>query len=461
MARQTNNNTPCPCGSGKTFKKCCGNPAEASMIDGPSGHEKAIERALGWLMTKHRPAMMEALEYEIFGELSEEDTEALQALDPDTLQGIEINIMEWLMAEGEISVRDKPKRVAACLLGPGGPLLTVDERAFITQLTTQPLRLYVVTDTVPGQCITLCDALDGRKRPITVREKAGSQTLQAGTYLGCRVLAFEDHYELSGAVHVFSPFMGPETVTFLKRARKEFKGSPVELDSLTGLMLQRTWLDQFISPMPTPTVTDAYSGETVLLITDHYRVEDWDKLAKILARQKDVAGDQTSGWTRFIDCEDGERRTLVDILVEPATSRLSLFYKTRGYEEKGRAWFDALAGKSVVYLIQDVSDPTVPLKTDPASGQPPKNPQSDDLPPEVVTDVISQAIHRIYADWADEPMPALNGKTPRQALKTPTGAERVKGLIRSYEAAEKNQAMQQGRLVVPFDFLWEQIGLKP
>ena len=49
--------------------------------------------------------------------------------------------------------------------------------------------------------------------------------------------------------------------------------------------------------------------------------------------------------------------------------------------------------------------------------------------------LMTEAIHRSYANWADEPIPALDHKTPRQAIKTSAGLERVKGLLRSYEAS--------------------------
>lgn len=460
MARQTNPNNPCPCGSGKTFEQCCGCLPSAKTSP-PTGHQKALERAIDWLMTKHRKALMDALANEILGPLSDEDAQTLRALDNQTLQEIQANILEGLIAEGQILVRGKPKRVAACLLGPNGPLFTADERAFITELTTQKLRLYVVTDVVAGQQITLCDALDGRKRPVTVREKSGSQTLQAGAYLGGRILNLGAHFELSGVIYMFSRFTGPEAVTILKKSRKELNGFSEELGSLMGMMLQRIWLDQFICPMPLPTLIDAYSKEPLLLITDHYRVADWRKLTKALARQTDIDGDQASGWVRFLDCEDGERRTLVDIHVDPAAHRVSLFYKTRGYATKGRAWFDALAGKSVTYLLQDISDPIGAFNANEPANRTAKPRETDDLSPEMLNEACAQAVQRIYANWANQPLPALNGKTPRQALKTPAGTERVKGLIRSYEATEKGQAAQQNRPATKFDFLWEQIGLKP
>ena len=64
-----------------------------------------------------------------------------------------------------------------------------------------------------------------------------------------------------------------------------------------------------------------------------------------------------------------------------------------------------------------------------------------------------------YANWCDESIPALDNKTPRQAIQSAAGMERVKGLLRSYEFSEKEQARQQGRTEVSFDFLWAAIGL--
>ena len=69
-------------------------------------------------------------------------------------------------------------------------------------------------------------------------------------------------------------------------------------------------------------------------------------------------------------------------------------------------------------------------------------------------------IKRSYAHWADEPIPALNGQTPRQAMQTPAGLERVKGLLRSYEDGEVRMAAQQGRAEVSYQFLWDELGLQ-
>ena len=91
-------------------------------------------------------------------------------------------------------------------------------------------------------------------------------------------------------------------------------------------------------------------------------------------------------------------------------------------------------------------------------GTKPRGGESD-LPPEVVAEVIEKAIHRTYTHWADEPIQALDGKTPRQAIKTPAGLERVKGLLRRHEAVEQQQAEQQGRREISYAYLWDTHGI--
>lgn len=40
---------------------------------------------------------------------------------------------------------------------------------------------------------------------------------------------------------------------------------------------------------------------------------------------------------------------------------------------------------------------------------------------------------RHWHRWVDEPVPALNGRTPRQAAATPEGRERLEALLTDFE----------------------------
>jgi hypothetical protein len=66
----------------------------------------------------------------------------------------------------------------------------------------------------------------------------------------------------------------------------------------------------------------------------------------------------------------------------------------------------------------------------------------------------------MYAKWADEPIPFLSGKTPRQAIRSKAGRIEVVELLRTYETGEKRQAEAQGRDPVDFGFLWEELGIE-
>ena len=134
---------------------------------------------------------------------------------------------------------------------------------------------------------------------------------------------------------------------------------------------------------------------------------------------------------------------------------------TAGLAEQGRVWFDALAGGTVKFRLRELSDPKGMLsKADSAT---PSAAQSAALPPgldpEAMAAVMETFIHRHYAKWADEPVPVLGGQTPRQAIKSAAGLERVKGLLRSYQDGESRQAAQQGRREISYQFLWDEMDL--
>lgn len=457
MTYKTGRNDPCPCGSGKKYKQCCLlNTHEAATTK--KGHDGAIGRAVDWLMTRHRKAVTQAMDKMLFDGLSNEEQDRLESLDAETWQGIQINATEWLIAEGQILIGGEYRRVSDVLLGIGGPLFTVDQRRWIEQLSERPMRLYDVTDVIPGQQMTLCDALDTSAAPIVAQEKSGSQASLIGTQLGARLMEVDGHYELSGGAYPFSRLAGNAVLAHIKEAGSQLGKHPADLP---GFMIRRKWLEQFIRPMEMPVFMDTRTGTPILLITDHYRVKDWGSLAQALAAKKDVDGDRVSGWSRLQKCSDGLTRAISSINIGEGPDRIELFHKTQDEADRGRKWFEKLAGNSVEFAGRVVSDPKGMMKNMPTGKVRKTFPGSTELPPDAVADLIEQTIRRMYANWPDEPLAALGGETPRQSLATPAGLERVKGLLRSYEASEREQAVEQGRRTISYLFLWNAIGLTP
>ena len=463
MTLKIGRNDPCPCGSGKKYKQCCANSEVMPTISKRKGHDGAVERAVQWLMTKHGEAASRAIDDMLFDGLSPNEQEALQLLDTQTWEGIQLNATEWLLAEGQIQIKGKYKLVSECLLGQGGPLFTVEQRQWIKQLSECPLRLYDITHVVPGQQMTLCDALATDDTPIIVFEKAGSQASLIGTQVGCRLMETEGHYELSGGVYPFSRMTGPALLDYLHSEIDQLD-DPAEFNAdYFSFIIRRKWIEQYIAPRSIPTMMDAYSGEPMLLITDHYRVKSWKALEQALAGQSNIHGNRESGWSRFFECKDGQTRSDLTINLGHSANKITVFYKTQRDADNGRPWFEVLATNAVQFVIREISDIKGMIANMPPTNTNTKSkPQAStlDIPPEMLADLVEKAIHRMYANWVNEKIPLLDGKTPKQAMKTAAGLERVKGLIRSYESLEKAQALDDGRREISYAFLWDALGIK-
>lgn len=310
--------------------------------------------------------------------------------------------------------------------------------------------------------ITVCDALDTDQPPLVVAERSGSQSLKVGIQIGARVMQVGEQYQFSGAIYPFSVWMG-RSVQARLRALATTPSAHKEDDIFSaGLTIIEDWLAQYLMPPPMPDIIDSHSGEPLLFTTDHYAVRDWDALAAALAAQPDVQGDRATGWDRLLDCDDGQTRSQAGISAKPGGQRVDVFYKTATLAEQGRTWFDALAGDSMKFELREVSDPKGLLSRADVSASPARaaSPMPAGLDAKTLGDAIETVIKRSYANWADEPIPALDGRTPRQAIQSASGLERVKGLLRSYEDGEAQQAAQQGRREISYQFLWDALGLR-
>ena len=465
MTHKVGRNDPCPCGSGKKHKQCCGRTAAPAVVREDS-HEGAVGRALAWLRQYHRKAFAQALETEIdaavfavFDEDAEAADAAFDAMDDELGQQLEINLTEWLLAEGDIDVKGERRCIAELLTAPGGPLFTVGQRAWIEQLARRPLRLYDVTDVVPGESMTLCDAIDTEQPPQVVIERAGSRAVHVGMQLGVRVMEVAGQCQLSGANYPLSLWGGRAVQDRLRKLLAEPSRHPEDDILMTGLCIIEGWLAQYLLPAPLPDIVHGPSGEPLLFTTDHYDVRAWPALTAALAAQPDVHGDRDAGWDRLVDGADGLTRSQATITAQPGGRRVAVRYPTVGLAEQGRRWFEALAGGSVKFVLRELSDPKG-LLSGARKGEPVDAPdRPEGLDGEGLAAAMEDIVKRMYAHWADEPIPALNGQTPRQAIASAAGLERVKGLLRYYEEGEAEQAAQQGRREVSYQFLWDALAL--
>ena len=435
----------------------------------PRDHEDAARVAISWLAERHRKGWRSAFEALLDLWRPEGPRDGWQ-LDEDGMTMVSINAGEWLISRGEIHARGGLREINAYLLGREGPFLTPGQRDWIAQLRARPLRLYRVTDVQPGAGMTLIDEFDSQAQPQQVREISGSRSARPGMLMGARIMevatgaGIDGHRELSGAIYPFSKLA---EAAVLAQARQVLAGSAglnLHIDNqrdLLELEIARAWLDPWFAPTPLPQIQDASTGDPLLLVTDHYRLLDAAALAASLASQPDVSGEAQQGWNRMVEGADGAQRSLSTINPGRSTDRVELFHRTQRLADEGRAWFEGVAGAAVQHLTREITDPAGHLARAGGgdTGRTPRSSSRPDPPPEVIAQAIEQVLHRHFAKWADETIPALDGRTPRQAITTQAGLERVKGLLREYEEGERQQSAAQGRPAVSYQFLWDAWGI--
>lgn len=433
----------------------------------PDGHENAVRVAMDWLSDRHRKAWRNA-SAEVVELLRPDGLAGGHDVDAELTQALAINAGEWLLARGDMFVKGEMRSINEHLLGRDGPYLTPGQQGWIAQLASRPLRLYRVTDVRPGEGLTLVDEIDAQAAPLVVRERSGSRSARPGMLMGARVMHLSDHLELSGAVYAFAPLREAGVIGSV-RAALDAGLHPANNLQLAELAIARCWLAQGFEPLPVPEMRDAASGEPMMLVTDHYHVADAAALAAALAAQADVSGGPDLGWHRDVDAGDGMQRSLAAINPGKSADRIEIFYLTQRLADEGRSWFEALAGGAVALLRREVVDPRTAIAGKSAAGHG-RSTAGDGKgkgqrgttaapAPEDTTALMTQVLRKHYANWPDEPVPLLGKRTPREAIATPAGLERVKGLLRSYESAEEEMARADAREPVSYQFLWDALGI--
>ena len=201
------------------------------------------------------------------------------------------------------------------------------------------------------------------------------------------------------------------------------------------------WLDERASVPPDLRNSD---GDVLLLTTDHFRIEP-AAVEDVAARLAGMEGvDPTAGSDEgegegdgaptyvFFRTEDGQpkdrQRTVVGFgwLADDA---FRVQTNSRERADALRARIEAACGDGIRHRAREHADPT-------SEAAPFPSPDSTPAPP--VPDELVQEIKRQhYADWADHPLPALDGMTAREAVRTADGRAAVDNLLKQMENQEQ------------------------
>jgi SEC-C motif-containing protein len=447
-------NDPCPCGSGKKFKKCCLGKESAGAAFTAAERQRALEALV---------------EFSLRAELDDERVAADIAF-----------WSEWLRARGEEEgppAMELPESIQAfhtwfCLdfrLADGGTVLDLvlrrrgtrlarGEREYLERMRATHLRPYQVTEVKADDGLRLVDLWTGEQ--VWVRERAGTHQLVRWDLLAVRLMRGADgDLVIDGMPYLYPAGSKAVLLRALRRAHRDFKRAAPFADltqffKRVGMAFHHFWLDT-VALRPFPSLVTA-EGDPLVFARATFDVRDWDTLRAALAGHPDLEREEGDG-EAYAWLEDAPefRRGLGRFVLKG--DRLVFETQSRNRVERGRRFLESLAGDAVRFRLVRYEDPERAVQRVGASTR--RQQAEEEVPPEVQAQVVGEFYEQHYRGWLDQTIPALGNRTPREAARLKRVRPKLVDLLQEFENMSARQRLA-GKPAYDFGWMWAELGLE-
>jgi hypothetical protein len=109
-----------------------------------------------------------------------------------------------------------------------------------------------------------------------------------------------------------------------------------------------------------------------------------------------------------------------------------------------------------------IGDPEITIKSVEdamAESRSARPPRQRPVPKRVEREVTLRFLDTHYRNWLDEKIPALGGKTPREAARNFEGREQLAALLKELENREARRA-RDGEIGYDARWLWRELGIE-
>jgi hypothetical protein len=408
--RRISRNDPCPCGSGRKFKKCCG---ESSLRITPLDRAMAIE-----LIEQYVEGCDERREArEVFYADLDPDVPAMNDHFRDTSESA---FLFWFAFDYQL---DDGSYVVDRIL-KANPLLAAGERRYFEQMRATVMMPYEVMAVHPGESVVLRRL--GAQEEIEVREKTGSKTFQRWDMLVARLnpVGPSGGPEIEMGAMLIPP-MVQEEIT--KVVHEELEGRPDQGGppfKALGAIFHQIWLETIVAPrFPMPVTAE---GDPVMFVTLRFDVLDEPRARSALNAEPALDG-EGDRWCWIAG--DSQLGT-----IHLAGSQLTLQTHSEPRADRGRQLLERIAQDAIVYRGCDRVDVYEEEKEALRSGKRPAPPRAEEeIPAEIKDQLFQEYMARHSQHWLDDHIPALDQQTPRFAAESPALRRRLVGLLKDME----------------------------
>jgi hypothetical protein len=464
---ETGRNAPCPCGSGLKYKKCCLARLEPGHDQAWSRLREAYDRLEGRLLSFMQKMLGRDGFQEAFDEFmawpEEESDEAL--VDRQGPLFISWLLFNWVYDPQDFSKKlslPPGSTIAGCMRKKEANRLDDMEIELIEAISGKPFSFFEVIRCDPGEGFLLKDVLMGEETEVL--ERQGSRIAKVGDILFCRVVLIRDMGLVYGcSSYMIPPDRKPVIIDLRKWLKKNQKKITKRMLAEYDFDIREAYLyiSQSLFRLPVLTNTD---GDPMNIHTIHYEIDSADMAFTHLA---DLCVTQAAEQLRAradLDAEGGmlrveipwdrkgfknnaglENTLLGSLVIEGRHLRVNVNSAQRA--EIIRREIETRLGRGARYKNTVIESTEYMMREFREKGRESESaaPDHDELMahPEVRAK-LSAMISAHWESWMNEKLPALGGKTPRQAVKSADGRECVAALLLSAERdADQDRHMGQ------------------
>jgi len=461
-------NAPCPCGSGRKYKKCCLAKLEPSRDQAWSRLREAydlLESRLSRFAEKTlgREAWQEVCqEFFLWPKEGEFDQELLER------QGI--LFFSWAIFNWGYDPRECNSKLdmipgttlAELFLKKEGKRLSETEVELINAISGKPFSFFEVIRCDPGEGLLLKDVLTAEE--TAVLEKKGSASARAGDILFCRVVRIQDTAMIYGcSSYSIPPDRKPGIIALRKSLGRNRRKITENILREHEFEIREEYFEISKSLFRLPVMVNT-DGDLLNIHTVHYEI---DSAELAFSRLSDLCVTETVETLRDaakLDAQGGITRieipwnrrgykkstalesTLLGTIVIDGRN-LTVTVNSAERAEKIRKEIETRLDKGLRYKT------TVIQSTDYMLRERRRTQGGEDIAgsehyelmklPEV-REQLARMIAAHWKGWINEKLPALGGRSPRQAVKDADGRESVEALLVSAERdAERDEHMAE------------------
>jgi tetratricopeptide (TPR) repeat protein len=469
-------NAPCPCGSGKKYKKCClpkeeaerqektsATPKELELRDrllsfsGEEKYKKDFEKAysLYWRRPFRKPLVLDENKEEKFG-----------------------LFLDWFIHDFKLG--NGSTLIEEFYRAPEEKFST-EERSLLRYEMDSYCSIYEVLSVTPEVGMRLKDLLT--EEELDVLEVRGTRTVAKWDVVFARVIRMGLTNKFSGIITLIPRIEKEAMLYSIRKTWEKFKGATGKEEWSSFAKLNAQLIHHILEDQP--------RVEPVFITEEHHRivsakavfeVKNFATICYRLQQEFDFTLDEEEegkklqwSWLKrgkSKDWEAGESGEHSIILksemiqgkgeltwvslgtVTLTPKKLELWCISKERLDRGKKRLKEVLGDDIQHQRDYYEDMLRKAREMPGRAS---SPEEETLQ-EKFLPLYSKKMSEWGTRWVDEKIPALDGKTPREALRTPEGKKKVEELLKDFENMEERKK-RDGEPYIDIDVLRQMLNI--